>query len=123
MLSDRIEKVIAQTREAMIRIFLILFAVITFSPALAQHINVNFKIVDNKNEGIPYASVTVLKRGDSGHPQSKVADSSGLVSFPLVKEQYIIKITSANYQSLEKGITVNSAQHCLSFLLDPFVSS
>jgi outer membrane receptor protein involved in Fe transport len=102
----------------MTRLFLILFAIFISSSLLAQHINVSIKIVNAKNEAIPYASVTVVKRDDGGRPQSKVADSSGIVSFSLLKEQYIVRISSTTYQSLEKGITVSSAQHFFSFTLE-----
>ena len=101
----------------MTRFFLILFAIIISSSLFAQHVNVTFKIVNNKNEAIPYASVSVIKKGDTGHPQNKVADSSGLVNFSLLKEQYIVRITSADYQLLEKGITVTPTQHFVSFIL------
>ena len=102
----------------MTRLFLILFAVIISSSLLAQHVNVSFKIVNNKNEAIPYASVSVIKKGDSDHPQNKVADSSGLVIFSLLKEQYIVRITSTDHQPLEKVIVVTSAQHLFSFTME-----
>jgi hypothetical protein len=102
----------------MTRLFLILFAIIISASLLAQHVNVSFKIVNNKNEAISYASVSVIKKGDSEHPQSKVADSSGLVNFSLLKEQYIVRITSADYQPLEKVIVVTSAQHLFSFTME-----
>jgi len=104
--------------KTMPRLFLILFAIIISSSLLAQHANVSFKIVNNKNEAIPYASVSVIKKGDSGHPQNKVADSSGLAHFSLLKEQYIVRITSTDYQPLEKIIVVTSGQHLFSFTME-----
>src|SRR6476620_3473664 len=92
---NRHEKTIAGILKNMTRIFLILFAIIISSSILAQHVNVSFKVINSKNEAIPYASVSVIKKGDSEHPQNKVADSSGLVNFSLLKEQYIVRITSA----------------------------
>jgi len=104
--------------KTMPRLFLILFAIIISSSLLAQHANVSFKIVNNKNEAIPYASVSVIKKGDSEHPQNKVADSSGLAHFSLLKEQYIVRITSTDYQPLEKIIVVTSGQHLFSFTME-----
>jgi hypothetical protein len=101
----------------MTRLFLILFATIISWPLLAQHVNVSFKIVNNKNEPIPYASVRVIKKGDGERPQDKVADSSGLVNFSLLKEQYIVRITSTDHQPLEKVIVVTSVQHLFSFTM------
>jgi len=102
----------------MTRPFLILFAIIISSSVFAQQVNVSFKIINDKNEGIPYASVAATKKGDTVHLQNEVADSSGLVKVSLPKGLYIVRITSADYQSLEKGITVSSTQHFFSFKLE-----
>jgi len=107
----------------MIRFALILPAIIISSSVFAQQVNVILKIVNNKNDVISYASVTVTARQDTVHLQSRVADSSGLVKFSLPKGQYIVRITSTNYQPLEKGIAVSSTQHFFSFTLEPSVTS
>ena len=99
----------------MIRFALILPAIIISSSVFAQQVNVTLKIVNNKNDVISYASVTVTARQDTVHLQSRVADSSGLVKFSLPKGQYIVRITSTNYQPLEKGIAVSSTQHFFFF--------
>jgi hypothetical protein len=54
----------AGTYKTMTRLFLILFAIVISSSVFGQQVNVSFKIVNNKNEVIPYASVTVTKRED-----------------------------------------------------------
>ena len=113
----------AGTYKTMTRLFLILFASIISSSLFGQQVNVSFKIVNSKNEAIPYASVTVTKREDTVHSQNKVADSSGLVKLSLPKGQYIIRITSTDHQPLEKGIAVGPAQHFFSFTMESSATS
>ncbi len=117
------KKFIAGTHKTMTRLFLILFTIVTSSSAFAQQVNVSFKIINKKNEGIPYASIAVTTREDTVHSQNKVADSSGLVKFSLSKGQYIVRATSTDYQPLEKGITVSPTQHFFSFTLESSATS
>ena len=107
----------------MTRLFLILVATIISSSVFSQQVNVGFKVVNGKNEGVPYASVSVIRAMDTMHPQNKVADSSGLASFSLLKERYIVKISSEDYQPLQKTIAVSSTQHFFSFTLESATSS
>jgi len=107
----------------MTRLFLILVATIISSSVFSQQVNVGFKVVNGKNEGVPYASVSVIRAMDTVHPQNKVADSSGLASFSLLKERYIVKISSEDYQPLQKTIAVSSTQHFFSFTLESATSS
>ncbi|HEY2722757.1 MAG TPA: outer membrane beta-barrel protein, partial [Chitinophagaceae bacterium] len=87
--------------------------------SFSQQITVNFKIANGKNEPVPYASFIVMKRSDSSAVQRKAADSSGLVKFLLSQgTQYIVRISSTNYQPVEKGITVNSGHTSFSFVTE-----
>ena len=104
------KKSIAGIRKIMTRFFLILLTIIISLSAFAQQFNVSFKIINGKKEAIPYASVAVAKKGDTIHTQNKVADSSGLVKFSMLKGQYVVTVTSTDYQLLEKGITITSTQ-------------
>lgn len=100
-------------------IFCFSFFINFSSQAFAQKISVSFKAVNNKSDAIPFASFTVIKRNDSLQSQQKVSDSSGMVKFMLENStQYIVTITSVNYQPLEKGIMVNSNHNSFSFELD-----
>jgi len=101
----------------MIRCFYGFFVSIFISAQLyAQQVNVSFKIVNNKNEPIPFASFSVVKRNDSLQSFKKISDSSGIARFMLEKNiQYIVKITSVNYQPIEKGITVTPGHTFFSF--------
>jgi hypothetical protein len=84
----------------------------------SQQINVTLQAVNNKNEPVPYASFTVISRADSTQVQKKAADSSGHARFSLMKDaQFIVRISSTNYQPVEKGITVTANHHFFSFTL------
>jgi hypothetical protein len=100
-------------------IFCLLFLIILSSRALGQKINVTFRVTNTKSDAVPFASFTVVKRDDSLQSQQKISDSSGRVKFMLENStQYIVKITSVNYQPIEKGITVNSNHNSFSFELE-----
>ncbi|MBL0273810.1 MAG: hypothetical protein IPQ06_12230 [Chitinophagaceae bacterium] len=72
-------------------------------PSGQTEIPVTIKIVNQKKEPVAFASVTLINRMDSTLSISKVADSSGMASFNLIKNnQYTIRINSVNYQLIEK---------------------
>ena len=80
------------------------FLLIAFPFVLhAQETDVHFKIINTKSEAVPYATVTVMSVPDTTHQQEQVSDSMGLAVFHLVQgHPYKIKISSVNYQALEK---------------------
>jgi hypothetical protein len=89
-------------------LFLFVLAFSTFYPS-AQELHVTCKIVDNKNEPVPFASVAIYQRTDTLISETKVADSSGMTSFVLQKDvQYFVRISATGYLSSEKGIVANS---------------
>jgi hypothetical protein len=89
-------------------------------PSQPEEIPVTFKVFNQKREPAVFASITVLNRTDTLQVYKKVTDSSGAASFRLVKGgQYIITISSVNYQPVEKGITVSSNQNTFTFSLEP----
>ena len=91
-----------------------------FSEIHAQDIGVAIKVVNQKKEALPFASVTIVNRLDTTQISKTVADSSGIAKFSLTKTgQYIVKITSVNYQSIEKGITVTNNQTSFNFTAEP----
>ncbi len=86
----------------------------------AQDIPVTLKAINKKNEGIPFATFTVTKRTDSLLTQNKTADSTGRAVFNLQNEtQYIVRITSVNYQPAEKGINISGNQRTFVFTAEP----
>ncbi len=82
----------------------------------AQQVNVTFKIVNVKLEPVSFASVHIIKRSDTTQLLSKVADSNGIVVFRLSKNvQYLIRISSINYQPIEKRIFITGNQTLFTF--------
>ena len=86
----------------------------------AQEIKVELKIINQKKEAVPFASVTVIAAVDSAKIFRQAADTNGTSHFNLLKgSKYLVKISSVNYQPLEKGIVLNSSQTHFSFMLEP----
>lgn len=86
----------------------------------AQNIPVIIKVINQKKEGVAFASVTLIYRLDSVQVISGIADSSGVAKLNLAKAgQYTVRISSINYQAIEKGITVTGNQTSFSFLAEP----
>jgi outer membrane beta-barrel protein/TonB-dependent receptor-like protein len=97
---------------------LALFPLFLSIAGFSQQVSVTLKAVDNKNEAIAFASFTVIKRNDSLQLQQKVSDSSGAVKFLLDNgEPYVVKISSVNFQPLEKGITIKTGHQNFTFTL------
>lgn len=96
----------------------LLFAFLLFSPGFLlaqQQASVTFKIVNSKNQPVSFASITVIAMPDSGM-QQKVADTTGLAQFSLVQNgQYLVKVSSVNYEPIEKRITVKGATPVFTF--------
>jgi iron complex outermembrane recepter protein len=75
----------------------------------AQQNIIALKAINKKNEPVSFASFTVTSRADSSQQFKQIADSSGLASFSLVSGvQYLVQVSAVNYQSLEKGILINT---------------
>jgi outer membrane receptor for ferrienterochelin and colicin len=114
------EKFSARISEISRRLLFFIFPIIFSQLLFGQQINISFKITNNKNEPIPYASLVVFKKSDTSQIQKKAADSLGLVKFSLYRNvQYIIRVSSANYQHLEKNITVTPGNMFFSLVLQP----
>src|SRR5436190_190219 len=87
-----------------------------FNNSRAQESPVTFKIINQKREPVAFATIAIANRTDSTKKDQKVTDSTGLITFGLLKgNQYIVTVSSVNYQPLEKGIIVTDKQ--LSFTL------
>lgn len=99
----------------LVKIFLFVTLIIQ-----AQEISVTIKVVTQKKEAVAFASITVSSRTDSTQIITKVADSSGIASFNLQRNgQYIVYISSINYQPLEKRITISGNQSSFIFTPEP----
>src|SRR4051812_27777583 len=87
-------------------LLLLVLVCTAFTRLGAQESKVRFKIAGPKNEPVPFATVVVVSLADSSQ-QKKVSDSSGVSKFQLIQNHsYIVRISSVNYNALEKNITV-----------------
>lgn len=90
-----------------------------FSFLKAQKIPVTIKIMDQKNEPVIAATITVINRLDSLQTFTKISDSSGVAVFDLTKNnQYIVTISSVDFQPLEKRISVGNGQTAFTFFAE-----
>ena len=82
-----------------------------FNLAVAQEVPITIRVINQKKEPVASATIIVTNRLDSTFSVKKVADSSGEAVFSLEKnKQYLIQVSSVNYQALEKGILVTANQ-------------
>lgn len=102
------------------RLSLLLFCICASASLLqAQEIPVTIRIVNQQNAAVPGASVIVTDRLDSMIQFKKAADSTGLAGFRLTAgRQYMVLISSVNYQPVEKGITVSKDQARFTFIAE-----
>ncbi len=88
-------------------LLLLVSCVFMSASVLAQQSKVSFRIINSKNQPLSFASVTVAGVPDSSNIQQKVADTTGMVQFMLAQNgQYVVRVTSINYEPIEKRITV-----------------
>ena len=97
---------VPKLRRFTVFIFILFFCMLQGS---AQQTNVTIKIVNAKKQPLTFASVTVTGVRDSMQTFNKVFDSSGIAIFDLHRnEQYIVSVSSVNYATFKKGITVKN---------------
>ncbi len=102
-----------------ISFFSSLFTHAQLIPQVREEIAVTIKIINQKKEPVAFASVTIINRTDSLQ-QQQAADSNGVTKFNLIKNgQYSVKITSINYQPIEKGISVTGSKTSFTFAAEP----
>ena len=109
-----------QLFSALRRPFLIILSFSFLSQVQAQDIPITIKVINQKKEPVAFATVSIVNRLDSSQINKKIADSSGIARLSLPKiGQYIVTISSVNYQLIEKGITVTNNQTSFSFTAEP----
>ncbi len=102
-----------------ISFFSSLFTHAQLVPQVREEIAVTIKIINQKKEPVAFASVIIINRTDSLQ-QQQAADSNGVTKFNLIKNgQYSVKITSINYQPIEKGISVTGSKTSFTFAAEP----
>ena len=96
----------------------------SFQISNAQTTQVTFKIANVTNEPIPFATVTVIAVPDTVRKQQKLTDSTGAVVFQLEQyKPYRIQITSINYNTLEKALTISGDNPIYSYTLQETAKS
>ncbi len=66
-----------------------------------------FKITDSEHKPVAFSTIQVVLTADSNSKFEKVTDSNGVAVFSLVQDQfYKIRITSINFQAVEKNIVI-----------------
>lgn len=89
-------------------------------PSSREDIPVTIKVINQKKEPVESATISIVNRFDSLQSKEKETDSSGIATFKLViGEQYIVKISSVNYEYIEKGITITGNDNFFSFTIEP----
>ncbi len=88
-------------------------------PSSREKVPVIIKVIDQKKEPFASATITLTNRIDSLQLTKKITDSTGSSTFSLQKgNQYIVRISAIDYQTLEKGITITSGQNTFTFSLE-----
>ena len=95
--------------------FIFSFFITCHVTAEAQQTGVTIKAVNAKKEPLSFASVYVTSVKDSSIIFNKILDSSGIAFFSLVHGQYQVTISSVNYTTVQKGITVKSDNPTFAF--------
>jgi biopolymer transport protein ExbD len=99
--------------------FSLLILFFTTATSFAQDIPVRIRVINQKDQPVSFATITVIKNNDSTQQIKHTADSTGSASFALKKdEQYLVKFTAIGYAPFEKGITVTGTQNRFQFTAD-----
>ncbi|MCW3074777.1 MAG: TonB-dependent receptor [Flaviaesturariibacter sp.] len=98
---------------------LLLFSIgLLFTATGFSQTKISIRATNHKKEPVSFATVSILNMGDSLQTQQKLTDSSGVAIFDLATGgQYTVQISSINYETLRKGITITKAEPIFSFVL------
>jgi hypothetical protein len=98
---------------------LFLFLLLSSYLVNAQSVDVSLKIVNQKGEPVPSATVVIWPVADSLASQSKISDSAGQALFQLGQNLYTVRITSVEYAPLEKTINVRPDAATFRMVMQP----
>ena len=102
------------------RLILICFSLLLTVFATAQEVSVKIIVTGSKNEPLGAATVVGIPATDSTAKQTKLADTAGVVTFQLQQDGlYKVQVSSVNYESVEKNITVKGAEPVFRFVAQP----
>ena len=99
---------------------LLLFIAVFFSPRLhaqtTHETTVRIRIINESKEPLPLATITVMNVPDTIHKQQQITDSNGLAIMKLIPMRpYLFRISSVNYQPIEKNITIKTENASYTF--------
>jgi iron complex outermembrane receptor protein len=88
-------------------LFVLIF--LSFTNLHSQDISVTLKVVNEKQQPVSSATLTIVNRADTLKVYKEVTDTLGVATVRLAKgQQYILSISSINYQPFEKGILIGN---------------
>jgi iron complex outermembrane receptor protein len=103
-----------------IRFLLYIFCLLSTAFVHAQQTQVRVKVSNDKNEALPFATVTVFSVPDTMHKWEKISDSTGLAVFQLSQgHPYLVRVSSVNYKPVEKNITVKGDNPLYTLITTP----
>ena len=92
------------------RFFPYLFFLVSFS-SFAQH-ELTARLIDEKNESLPYLNSILYKMPDSTFYQGTSSDDLGKVLFKNIEDgEYTMVVTGVGYVTLSRKLTINSNQN------------
>ena len=77
---------------------------------------ISLRILNEKKEPVPFATISIHAAGDSIHSRSMVSDSSGTAYCNLPQGPYTLSFSSVGYLPFKKGIIVNSDHAQFTFM-------
>lgn len=109
---------------AMIRLLLLILFIFSSSSVWCQQVRVTLNSVNNAGEAVGFSTVVVMPLADTLDKTTKLSDSTGTVVFNLLENQlYVIRISSVNYEDLEKSINLKPGENNFRFELKPLTRS
>jgi iron complex outermembrane recepter protein len=122
-MADRIKKQLLLLL-SMNRFLLICFSFLSVAFVHAQEVPVKMTIVGSKGEPVGAATIIVISAQDSTVRQTKMADTAGIAVFQLqLNGLYKIQVSSVNYETVEKNITVKGEAPSFRFVMQPLSKS
>jgi iron complex outermembrane recepter protein len=113
-----------KTKTAFYWLALFILLLISIASDAQQQTTVTFKILNTNKEPLAYATVQLISVPDTVNKQEKISDTTGVVLFSVLLERpYLVRITSANYEPIEKAITIKSDNAVYNFTAQPLSKS
>jgi iron complex outermembrane receptor protein len=97
---------------------LLLFCLLPVFATYARSVSVTIRLVNSKQEPIPFAAVTVTDPVDSLWKRSAIADTAALTYFELDTLLYFVHVTAVNYKPSRKAITVTEKDNGFTLVLE-----